>query len=69
MCMPPLSGDPAAARPIFVIQRELAATAFYKVERNVYFRAAIDGHECRLHGRRARRGDDRESRERALLTR
>ncbi len=69
MCMPPLSDDADAARPYFAQTRELARATFDNVAGNVYFRPAIDGYECRLRGRRARRRDHRARRQRALLTR
>ena len=69
MCMPPLFADPAQARPYFARDTRVGATAFDKVARHVYFRPAIDGHECRLRGRRPGRRDHRACGQCALLTR
>ena len=60
---------PKTRGPFFARTRELAATAFGNVERNVYFRPAIDGNERRLPDSRARGRDHRACRQRALLRR
>ena len=55
--------------PLLRAGARVGATAFGNMERNVYFRPAIDGYQCRLRRGRPRRGDHRACRERALLTR
>ena len=55
MCMPPLFADAEEARPYFARTRELAQRLSADVERHVYFRAALDGHQRRLRGRRRKK--------------
>ena len=60
---------PRGGAPLLRAGARLGRTAFSEVERNVYFRPAIDGYQCRLRSGRPRRGDHRSRRERAVLTR
>ena len=57
-----------AGAPLLRAGARVGPTAFDNLERHVYFRPAIDGHQRRLRSGRPGRGDHRPCRERALLT-
>ena len=48
MCMPPLLAEPEDAAPYFAQTRRLASELSARWAGQIYFRAVVDGHECRL---------------------